>query len=52
MISEIDETISEKNILDFHLAHITNPKFSFEPKETTSKIIWKYLSSSDLLSSS
>ena len=49
--SEIDETISEKNILDFHLAHITNPKFSFEPKETTSKIIWKYLSSSDLLSS-
>ena len=51
MISEVDETISEKNILDFHLAHITNPKFLFEPKETTSKIIWKYLSSSDLLSS-
>jgi len=49
--SEIDETISEKNILDFHLAHITNPKFFFEPKETTSKIIWKYLSSSGLLSS-
>ncbi len=49
--SEIDEAISEKNILDFHLAHITNPKFLFEPKETTSKIIWKYLSSSDLLSS-
>ena len=50
-VSEIDETISEKNILDFHLAHVTNPKFSFEPKETTSKIIWKYLSSSNLLSS-
>ena len=49
--SEVDETISEKNILDFHLAHITNPKFFFEPKETTSKIIWKYLSSSGLLSS-
>ena len=49
-VSEVDETISEKNILDFHLAHITNPKFLFEPKETTSKIIWKYLSSSDLLS--
>ncbi len=49
--TEVDETISEKNILDFHLAHITNPKFLFEPKETTSKIIWKYLSSSNLLSS-
>ncbi len=49
--TEIDETISEKNILEFHLAHITNPKFLFEPKETTSKIIWKYLSSSGLLSS-
>ena len=50
-ISNVDETISEKNILEFHLAHVTNPKFSFEPKETTSKIIWKYLSSSNLLSS-
>jgi hypothetical protein len=48
---EIDKTISEKNILNFHLAHITNPNFKFEPKETTSKIIWKYLSSYNLLSS-
>ncbi len=49
--NEIDKTISEKTILDFHLAHITNPNFEFEPKETTSKIIWKYLSSSNLLTS-
>ncbi len=48
---EIDKTISEKTILDFHLAHITNPNFEFEPKETTSKIIWRYLSSSNLLTS-
>ena len=48
---EIDKTISEKNILNFHLAHITNPNFEFEPKETTSKMIWKYLSSSNLLTS-
>ena len=47
--SEIDEEISEKSILDFHLAHITNPNFIFEPKENTSKIIWKYLSSANLL---
>ena len=49
--SEIDEEISEKSILDFHLAHITNPNFKFEPKESTNKIIWKYLSSADLLNS-
>ena len=47
--SEIDTSISEKNILNFHLAHKTNPDFSFEPKDSTNKIIWKYLSSSQLL---
>ncbi len=49
--NDIDETISEKSVLDFHLAHMTNPNFIFEPKETTSKIIWRYLSSSNLLTS-
>lgn len=43
--------ISENSILDFHLSHITNPDFNFEPKDTTSKLIWKYLSSSNLLDS-
>ena len=47
--SKIDEVISEKSIFDFFLAHQTNPNFSFEPKETTKKIIWKYLSSANLL---
>ncbi len=46
---KVDEKISEKSILDFHLAHQTNPNFTFEPKDTTSKIIWKYLSASNLL---
>jgi len=41
--------VSEKTILDFHLSHRTNPKFKFEPKNTTSKQIWKYLSTSNLL---
>ena len=50
-ISKVDETISERSILDFHLAHKTNPKFEFEPGDKTKKIIWKYLSSSDLLTS-
>ena len=49
--SKVDERISERSILDFHLAHKTNPKFEFEPGEKTKKIIWKYLSSSDLLTS-
>ena len=49
--STIDETISEKSIFDFYLAHQTNPNFLFEPKETTKKIIWRYLSSANLLNS-
>ena len=46
---KVDTTISEENILNFHLSHRTNPEFSFEPKKNTSKLIWKYLSSSNLL---
>ena len=42
-------TISEKSILDFHLSHRTNPEFKFTPKDITSKQIWKYLSTSNLL---
>tara|TARA_B100001175_G_scaffold296808_1_gene286019 strand:+ start:1 stop:1764 length:1764 start_codon:yes stop_codon:yes gene_type:complete len=48
-IEEIDKEISEKSILDFHLAHRTNPDFLFEPKKETSKLIWRYLSTSNLL---
>ena len=44
-----DIEISEKTILDFHLSHRTNPQFKFEPKDSTSKQIWKYLSTSNLL---
>jgi len=48
---EIDQDISEKSILEFHLSHRTNIDFAFEPSETTSKNIWSYLSSSNLLDS-
>ena len=41
--------VSEKTILDFHLSHRTNPEFKFEPRNTTSRQIWKYLSTSNLL---
>ena len=49
--NKVDNTVSEKNILNFHLAHRTISNFSFEPKENTSNIIWKYLSSANLLNS-
>ena len=48
-IEEIDQEISEKSILDFHLSHKTNPEFKFTPNEFTSKNIWRYLSTSNLL---
>ncbi len=44
-----DNEISDENILDFHLSHRTNANFSYSPNENTSKIIWKYLSNSNLL---
>jgi len=44
-----DNTISEKTLLDFHLSHRTSSDFKFEPKANTSKLIWRYLSSSNLL---
>tara|TARA_B100000963_G_scaffold277250_1_gene245616 strand:+ start:5578 stop:7353 length:1776 start_codon:yes stop_codon:yes gene_type:complete len=49
---QIDKSVSEKTIFDFHLAHKTNPDFLFEPTENTDKIIWRYLSAFNLLSSS
>ncbi len=49
--TKIDSKPSSKNILNFHLSHRTDPKFKFEPNETTSKNIWRYLSSSNLLDS-
>ena len=47
--NKAETAISEKTILDFHLSHRTNPEFKFEPKDSTSKQIWKYLSTSNLL---
>ena len=48
-LDEVDKEISLNSILDFHLAHRTNPDFSYEPRQDTSKIIWKYLSATNLL---
>ena len=48
---ESGKNISEKSILDFHLARLTNQNFFFEPKNSTKKIVWKYLASFNLLNS-
>ena len=47
--SKIDNEISDQNILNFHLSHRANKDFSYTPTEKTPKIIWKYLSSNNLL---
>ena len=46
---EPDTAVSEASILEFHLAHRTNPNFVFEPKKKTNSLIWKYLATSNLL---
>ncbi len=49
LTDEADLTISESSILSFHLSHKTNPEFIFEPQKNTNPLIWKYLSTSNLL---
>ena len=44
-----EETLSDKNILYFHLSHKTIKNFEYKPKLDTPKFIWKYLSFSNLL---
>jgi hypothetical protein len=47
--NEVDLEVSERSILDFHLSHRVNQDFKFEPKDSTSPLIWRYLSTSNLL---
>ena len=44
-----EKLFSEKNILDFHISHVSDESFDYKPNEKTNKIIWKYLSSANLL---
>ena len=48
-IEETDSEVSDKNLLNFYLSHIVNSDFQYDPSMKTSKYIWKYLSSSNLL---
>ena len=49
--SKKDNVISEKSLLDFHLSYLTSSNFEFNPKTSTSGLIWRYLSSFNLLAS-
>ena len=44
-----NEKILDNNLLNFYLSHITNKNFKYEPNENTSKYIWRYLSSANLI---
>tara|TARA_Y100000590_G_scaffold306621_1_gene346042 strand:+ start:173 stop:1936 length:1764 start_codon:yes stop_codon:yes gene_type:complete len=48
-VNETDNQISDKNLLELHLSHRTVENFNYIPNENTSKDIWKYLSSTNLL---
>ena len=47
--SDKANSVSEKNILDFHLSHKTDKNFSYTPDSKTKKFVWKYLSNNNLL---
>ena len=46
---DTDKSVSDSNILNFHLSHRTNTNFEYEPSLNTPRFIWQYLSSSNLL---
>ena len=46
---EQSSEISDRNLLEFHLSHRTVENFVYKPNDKTSKEIWKYLDSANLL---
>ncbi len=46
---EIDDEVSDNNLLNFYLSHLVNKSFQYDPSTLTSKYIWRYLSSANLL---
>ena len=43
------QKISDKDLLNFYLSHITTENFEYQPSDKTDKYIWRYLSSSNLI---
>jgi len=46
---EESNQISDKNLLELHLSHRVVENFEYTPDENTSKQVWKYLASANLL---
>ena len=44
-----NNTISDKNLLNFYLSSVTIENFNYEPTKKTDKNIWKYLVASNLI---
>ena len=44
--------ISDKDLFNLHLSHVVNKDFKYKPSSKTTKYIWRYLSSNNLLSNS
>ena len=51
LIGYVEESnlISDKNLFELHLSHRVVENFEYTPNENTSKEVWKYLSSANLL---
>jgi len=49
LADKTNQKISDKNILNFYLSHITLQDFKYAPTEKTDKYIWRYLASANLL---
>ena len=47
--SETTQKINDKNLLYFYLSQTTVNEFNYKPNEKTNKLIWKYLTSSNLI---
>ena len=47
--SETTQKINDKNLLYFYLSQITVNEFNYKPNEKTNKLIWTYLTSSNLI---
>tara|TARA_B100000029_G_scaffold496897_1_gene563805 strand:- start:688 stop:2433 length:1746 start_codon:yes stop_codon:yes gene_type:complete len=45
-----NQKIKDDNLLNFFLSHITVNKFDYQPNDKTDKYIWRYLASSNLIS--
>ena len=44
-----DKKILDDNLLNFYLSYITSDDFEYQPDDKTDKLIWKYLSSANLI---